>query len=123
VSSLETLVLHGERSFEHHLLPLPHTGTPRKPETPELEAGRERHKILEDEIGIRRAASISRAHTQSEVEGTIERWGSLDIVVGSVVTRGVGAAWNAADLQIPKVPKLTNEINDLFTISPRKFQL
>ena len=94
------------------------TSVPRNFEDPEVETGRKCWEVTEEELGAHQVLFGSRVHVQLEVECAVEGWGSFDIKAGTVVTRGVGAVWDAADLQIPKVRKLTNEIKDLFMISP-----
>ena len=112
--------LKGWRTSVNHELEIV-TGTPRKLESSDPEAGRECRKATEDELGTHQVAFRSHVHIQSEVECTVEGWGSLDIKARTVVTHGVGTTWDAVDLEIPEVRKLTNEIKDLLMISPRKF--
>ena len=96
--------------------------TPRKLDCPELDVKWEGQKILEDELGIHRAAFRSCVHTQLKFEGTIERWRSRDVKARTDVTYGVGEPLYAIDPQIPKVRELTNEIKDPVVISPWIFQ-
>ena len=57
-----------------------------------------------------------------EIEGTVGRWRSLGIEVRTPIARGAGVALNTINPQISKVRELTNEIKDLFVISPWRFQ-
>jgi len=98
------------------------TSAPRKFEDPEFETGREHHEVAEEELGTHRAVPGSCFHTQFEIECTIERRRSLDIEVRIPIACGAGVAVDTVDLQIPKVRELTNEIKDLFVISPWRFK-
>ena len=118
--SCEFHALQGWRAGVDHELEVV-TGTPRKLEGPEPEAGREYCEVIEDELGTHQVAFG--IHIQLEIECTVERWGSLDIEARAVVVHGVGATWDAVDLKIPEVRKLTNEIKDLLMVPPWKVQL
>ena len=88
----------------------------------ELEAGRKRYEVTQDERGTHRVTFGFRVHTQSEVEGTVEGWKNLDIGARAAVAHEVDVVIDVVDFQIPKVWKLTNEIKDLLVVSPREFQ-
>lgn len=78
--------------------------------------------MFEDDVGAKRVAPWgSRQRLQFEVEGSVERWGVIDIKATRSVAfiRENGVDLDAIDPQIPKVRKLTNEIKDLVVISPR----
>ena len=97
-------------------------GAPRKLKGPELEAGRECYETIKDKLGVLQVA-FEVPDKELKVEGPIERRRRFNIKVRTAVAHGAGAAWDAADLQIPKIMKLANEIKDLFLISTWKHQL
>ena len=78
--------------------------------------------MTEDELGTRRVTPASVFHSQTKVEGAIERWRSLDIERRTADIHGAGMDPDAVNLQVPKVRKLANEIEEFFVISPWKLQ-
>jgi len=115
---LQFHILEGLRTSVNQELEIT-ANAPRQLESPELETERERCEVTEDELGARRVAFESRPHTQMEVEGTIERWGSPEVKMMVAVTVGTSEDMSAVNLQIPEVPKVTNELENLFVITLR----
>ena len=96
---------------------------PRQLESPALEARRKRCEVTEDELGTLPGVAFNpHGQTQTEVEGTIEGWGSLGVKLRVVVIVGIGVGLDVVDLQTPEVVKVTNEIGNLFVITVRTLQ-
>ena len=114
-------ILEGRRTSVDQELEIA-ANTPRQLESMEIETRRERCEVTEDELGIHRVAYESDVRVQKEVEGTIERWGDLHVKTRVTIIVGTGVSFGAVNLQIPEVPKVTNEMENLFVIAPRILQ-